>query len=83
MQEIGRIRTLQFTRIMTPQEISDIIWDGFKNLEGFSGFRYLDIRKDELCMCEEQDLDGNAVISTRGALHLCKQWTKVSTRLPK
>ena len=36
---------------MTPQETSDIIWNEFGNVEVFSGFRYLDVRKDELYIC--------------------------------
>ena len=79
LRDDGRIKSLQFTRIMTAEEACEVIGSGFKDkIPDFDEFKYLEIKKDDLELSSKQDLDGNEVIDRRGALYICEKWTTVS-----
>ncbi len=59
---------------MTADEVCSVIRRGFKDLQGFHDYKYLDIKKDRLEMSTKKELDGNEVICRRGALYICEKW---------
>ena len=76
LRDDGRIKSLQFTRIMTAEEACEVIRSGFKDeIQDFDEFKYLEIKMDNLELSSKQDLE---VIDRRGALYICEKWTTVS-----
>ena len=70
----GRLKTLQLSRHMSPQEVKLKILDAFK----CDGFTLLECVKGRLCKADNVELTAQHAISRRGALYLCQD-QKVSS----
>ena len=67
-----RIQSLQFNRAMTPSAVKEVIMDGFKHIQGFCSYQYLQNSSSNLSVASNQEFNGAAVIDRRGALYLCE-----------
>ena len=66
------IQSLQFNWAMTPSAVKEVIMDGFKHIQGFCSYQYLENSSSKLSVASNQVFNEAAVIDRRGALYLCE-----------
>ena len=69
-----RVQKLQFQRNSTPLQVRNVIMRGFHHIHGFSSYTVLECDANNyLKKSQNQEVDGEGVVSRRGCLYLCEE----------